>query len=271
MTLARAEGRYVAVDAAGCCRSFMVATIARRGAFKACSSYLEPAARSRVRIFGEMVSLLVADGNADGALALEALWNELQKSAVFAAVRLPDGAIRRRGARVAAVDTCAEHSRVVPAESYSALDDGDARLRKSPRCSRRPPRSSVEIAEHKRTQAQLRSRWRPSAPPATPPKPPCGRGKNSCRSPRTSCARRSPCSVRRRSCRCGGWSATGQLEPERVVQALRTVGSQARKLSRLVGQLLDISRLDSGKLTIEPEPTDLVAAGRAGSRRRVGR
>jgi len=35
------------------------------------------------------------------------------------------------------------------------------------------------------------------------------------------------------------------------------VGTQAHKLSRLVGQLLDVSRLDTGKLTIEPEPTDL--------------
>jgi signal transduction histidine kinase len=50
----------------------------------------------------------------------------------------------------------------------------------------------------------------------------------------------------------------GQLSPERVAQALRTMGGQADKLARLVSQLLDISRLDGGKLTIEPELTDLV-------------
>jgi signal transduction histidine kinase len=38
---------------------------------------------------------------------------------------------------------------------------------------------------------------------------------------------------------------------------LRTIGSQADKLGQLVAQLLDVSRIDSGKLVIEPKPADL--------------
>jgi signal transduction histidine kinase len=37
------------------------------------------------------------------------------------------------------------------------------------------------------------------------------------------------------------------------------VGSQADKLARLVGQLLDVSRMESGKLQLERQPTDVVA------------
>ena len=43
----------------------------------------------------------------------------------------------------------------------------------------------------------------------------------------------------------------GVLEPEQVRRALQTVDQQSNKLSRLVVQLLDISRLDSGRLVLE--------------------
>ncbi len=51
----------------------------------------------------------------------------------------------------------------------------------------------------------------------------------------------------------------GQLEPRRAEQSLRAIVSQADKLSRLLSQLLDISRVDTGKLALEPRPTELVA------------
>ena len=40
--------------------------------------------RPRVRIYGEMVALLWAEGNYDAAIRLEELWNELQHEHVFA-------------------------------------------------------------------------------------------------------------------------------------------------------------------------------------------
>jgi excisionase family DNA binding protein len=51
----------------------------------------------------------------------------------------------------------------------------------------------------------------------------------------------------------------GHLEPERAELALRAVVGQADRLSRLLSQLLDISRLASGKLSLEPQITDLAA------------
>jgi signal transduction histidine kinase len=50
---------------------------------------------------------------------------------------------------------------------------------------------------------------------------------------------------------------TGQLEPERAARTLRAITHQAGRLSGLIGQLLDISRIQGGQLVLEPRPTDL--------------
>jgi signal transduction histidine kinase len=45
--------------------------------------------------------------------------------------------------------------------------------------------------------------------------------------------------------------------PERARRAALTIQVQSDKLARLVGQLLDVSRIQSGRLAIERKPTDL--------------
>ncbi|MBI4493700.1 MAG: PAS domain S-box protein [Chloroflexi bacterium] len=50
----------------------------------------------------------------------------------------------------------------------------------------------------------------------------------------------------------------GAIDPERVRRSLRAIVQQSDKLSRLVGQLLDLSRIEAGKLALEPELVDLV-------------
>jgi excisionase family DNA binding protein len=51
----------------------------------------------------------------------------------------------------------------------------------------------------------------------------------------------------------------GRFETARTVRTLQVITEQGTKLSRLINQLLDISRLESGKLSLEPQPTDLTA------------
>ena len=46
-------------------------------------------------------------------------------------------------------------------------------------------------------------------------------------------------------------------KPDRIRRAATTIQTQTDKLSRLISQLLDISRIQSGKLAIERRPTDL--------------
>jgi PAS domain S-box-containing protein len=49
----------------------------------------------------------------------------------------------------------------------------------------------------------------------------------------------------------------GTANPERTRRAAHTIQVQSDKLARLVAQLLDVSRLQSGKLAIERRPSDL--------------
>ena len=80
------------VDAAETIQTFMVARIPDPVLFDATiGAIVERAARGgrAVRVFGEMVALLWADGNVTGALALETLWNDMAvESAILPAVRL---------------------------------------------------------------------------------------------------------------------------------------------------------------------------------------
>lgn len=50
---------------------------------------------------------------------------------------------------------------------------------------------------------------------------------------------------------------TGELDPFQVRRALFNIEQQSQKLSRLVTQLLDVSRADTGRLTVQPAETDL--------------
>jgi PAS domain S-box-containing protein len=52
-------------------------------------------------------------------------------------------------------------------------------------------------------------------------------------------------------------SKEGAIEPQEVLQAFQLIDEQAIKLTRLVNQLLDISRLEAGRLALDPQPTDV--------------
>lgn len=51
----------------------------------------------------------------------------------------------------------------------------------------------------------------------------------------------------------------GQLEPQAVLDQLPMMNRNARRLNRLVEQILDLQRIEGGQLTVEPELHDLVA------------
>ena len=59
-----------------------------------------------------------------------------------------------------------------------------------------------------------------------------------------------------------GWASlldAGQLDPARMVNAIRTIVRNARALTRIIDDLLDISRIVGGNVRIDPLPVDLVA------------
>ena len=50
---------------------------------------------------------------------------------------------------------------------------------------------------------------------------------------------------------------TNSIDPERVKHALEAIDQQSNKLSLLVSQLLDISRIEAGQLRLDKQPTDI--------------
>jgi len=53
----------------------------------------------------------------------------------------------------------------------------------------------------------------------------------------------------------------GEIDRERLGRALLTIDQQSDRLARLVGQLLDASRLEAGKLPLQREKVDLAGSG----------
>jgi hypothetical protein len=75
-----------------------------------------------LRAFGEMVALLVAEGNRIAAIQLEDLWNALAAErafTLFCAYRMDH--FRGPGDAAAFEDICGKHTRVVPSESFAGL------------------------------------------------------------------------------------------------------------------------------------------------------
>ena len=157
---ARLSGQYVSIDAAATLSKIMVDGSPDPGRFaEVIGSIITRAAEGRchVRIFGELVALLWADGNRAAALRLEELWNELARTysfSLFCAYRM-----QGFGGEVYEVEfteICQQHSRVIPAESYTALASPDERLRVITLLQQKANSLEVEIAERKVAEEALK-------------------------------------------------------------------------------------------------------------------
>jgi CheY-like chemotaxis protein len=84
----------------------------------------------RLHAFGEMVALLWADENREAAIELEQAWNKLACQHRFALLcAYPIGGFNGNGSGNSFQEVCSCHSQVIPAESYSAADTVDKRMR----------------------------------------------------------------------------------------------------------------------------------------------
>jgi PAS domain S-box-containing protein len=108
-----------------------------------------------IRAFGEMVALLFQEGNSDGAIRLEELWNELAKEHAFALFcAYPMGGFAGEAHGHPFSHICKAHSRVIPSESYTGTSNDD-RLRTISLLQQKAATLEAEIARRKRTEAQL--------------------------------------------------------------------------------------------------------------------
>jgi signal transduction histidine kinase len=108
-------------------------------------------------VFGEMVSLLWADGKTRAALRLEQLWNALGRTHAFALhCGYPIKNFYREDHGELFLKLCQEHSGVIPGESYASLVSEPDRLRNITHLQQRAQALENEVAERKRAERELR-------------------------------------------------------------------------------------------------------------------
>ena len=146
------QGQYIPVDAAASLAEFMVDGWPDAARFAdVIGNIVSRAAqgRRRVRVFGELVSLLWADGNRAAAIRLEELWNDLSRTQSFwLFCAYPMYGFGGEEYEQEFIDICKLHSQVVPAESYTALTSQDERLRAISLWQQKANSLEVEIAGH---------------------------------------------------------------------------------------------------------------------------
>jgi signal transduction histidine kinase/ActR/RegA family two-component response regulator len=255
---AKWRGRYVALDAAETLSKFMVAGSPEPTRFnETLGSVIASVTQSgsRVRAFGEMVTLLWAEGNQAGAIRLEELWNDLQAThsfSLFCAYPLrglsgekfiePTGSI------------CRAHSRVIPAESYVDLSDPVARLREIAVLQQKAESLESEVKERREIEERLRRALA---------------GEQMARAEAESANRmkdeflatvsheiRTPLNA------ILGWAHLlrgGNLDEATAARAVETIDRNARSQAQLIEDILDVSRMITGKLRLNKEPVDMAA------------
>jgi excisionase family DNA binding protein len=256
-----AEGRYLALDAAETLARMMAGGAPDAQTFAAIIGGIIAQAGAggrRVHAFGEMVALLAGGGNPAAALRLETLWNDLRTRRSFALLcAYPMARLGEATTTEVLGQICAAHGRVIPAESYSALPSAEAQRREVAALQRKAAQLETEIAERARAERQLRAALAAEREARAATEAALriredflSIAAHELKTPITS-LRASAQLAQRRLVR------ETPVKPERVTSALATVVAQSGKLTRLIDQLLDLSRLETGKYALERAPTDL--------------
>jgi signal transduction histidine kinase/ActR/RegA family two-component response regulator len=255
---AKSRGRYVSLDAAETLSKFMVDGAPQPDRFQevlgnVISSVTD--GRSRIRAFGEMVALLWAEGNHAGAIRLEELWNDLQKShsfSLFCAYPM-NGLIGERLIEPTS-SVCKVHSRVIPAESYWDLSDPDARLRAIAILQQKAESLESEIKERCLVEERLRlalvgeQMARAEAETANRMKDEfLATVSHEIRTPLNAIM---------------GWShllRSGRLDDATRIRAVETIDRNAKSQAQLIEDILDVSRMITGKLRLKNETVDIAS------------
>ncbi len=245
---ALSSGQFVSLDAAETLSSFMVDGQPDAVAFrKAVGEIIARASlgRSRVRIFGEMVALLWSEHKQDAAIHLEKLWNDLGQThpfLLFCAYSMNgfNGDVHA----APLVEVCTTHSRVIPAESYTALPSQDERLRTILELQQKA--RSLQSVKDKleqllageqlaRAEAERANRLKDEFLATV---------SHELRTPLTAIM---------------GWAHMmmhGNLDEATVKHAVQTIERNARSQAQLVEDILNVSRVVTGKLNLNIAPVD---------------
>ena len=201
----------------------------------------------RIRAYGEMVDLLVQRGNPEAAITLEALWNELGHRHSFSLLCAYDLSHFHKAADGwPFLRVCETHSHVLPAESYTQLEETDSRLREVSQLQQRARALESEIEHGKEIEQQLRRAV-------------------SQRDEFLSVAGhelKTPLTAVQLLVQSLAKMTEGAGLP-RLSERVAKVTEGLERLGRLVEELVDVSRMSAGRLVMEHEAdVDLAALAR---------
>jgi signal transduction histidine kinase len=155
-------GQLVLLDAREMLDTFMVGSTPDPERFKGTvGAVLEmgrrrAGGRSVLRLYGEMVDLLWRDGNTDGAIRLEELWNDLANTYEFQLLcAYAMGNFYKSSDAERFHTICRQHTHVVPTERYVQADD-QARLVEISILEQRARALEAEIEHRKELESRLR-------------------------------------------------------------------------------------------------------------------
>lgn len=156
---ARTRGKYISLDAASTLSQIMVdGSIDQVNFYRVIGEMIQQAVKSgrAVRVFGELVALLWAEGNRTEAIRLEDLWNELSQHYTFSLYcAYPMEGFDGEAYGLEFAEICQQHARVIPGESYITLTDPEERLRAITLLQQKSNSLDIEVAERKRVEAAL--------------------------------------------------------------------------------------------------------------------
>ena len=160
------EGRYIALDAAETLSRFMQegwpdpARFAEViGSIVVRAKHAAGGSNGQVAIFGEMVAILWAQGKFDTSIQLEQLWNQLRRTHSFALrCAYPMTGFNREDHSEPFLKICAEHSHVIPGESYTALTNEQERLRNISHLQQKAEALEAATADRRKAQKSLQQR-----------------------------------------------------------------------------------------------------------------
>jgi PAS domain S-box-containing protein len=157
---ARDAGELVLLDARDTLAGFMRNGMPDRAAFRSSVGVVaERLARrhgGHLRAYGEMVNLLWEDGNPDGAVALEELWNELGSELDFSllcAYAMPNFSDASHGEQFERI--CATHTHVLPMDRF--IDDDGSQFVEMAILQQRAQALETEVRRRESIERQLRA------------------------------------------------------------------------------------------------------------------
>ncbi len=245
-----AGGRYHALDAQETLSRFMVDGTPDPQRFADTIGPVLTTARAgdrRVLAFGEMVALLWAEGNRDAAIRLEELWNDLAQRETFALLcAYPMSHFDDAAYATPFADINAAHTWVTPAESYSIVE-ADERNRVIATLQQKAAALEAETKQRAALEGALRSKIDELAEVDRRKDEFLAMLGHELRNPLA------PVTTALQIMRIH------ENEPGRVARSREIVERQIEHMTRLIDDLLDVSRITRGKIELREQPLLLSA------------